>query len=957
MAVHTSRFFKHFVLVGMILPVSLAGYHVMAQSGIREPVVQALPFGLGDLTLRSEYNLGRLSLLERDLYRVESRYVEKDRLDPSAMFDGALDRVQRQFPEVLFIQPKSSGNLHISVGAYSKVIRVDAINDFDGLYRELQRIAVILDEHSSEELERKEIEYALINGMLATLDPHTVLLPPAAARDMEVDNQGEFGGLGIEISMVDGELTVKVPIEDTPAFRAGLKPDDRIVRIEGESTINIDLDEAVSKLRGMVGDPVTILVMRKGWSSPKPFTIVREKIRINALEGELLEGDVGYIRIKSFNARAAEDLRANLNEFHRNAHGSLRGLVLDLRTNPGGFLNQAIDVADMFLAEGVIVATEEGASGERAEQRARRSGTEPDYPVVVLVNASSASASEIVAGAIRNQGRGVVIGERTFGKGSIQHLYPHQEDESRLKLTVGRYLTPGDKSIQAVGVTPDIRLVPSLVEAPQAGEEPDPWGLDPLPQVSLYWRDWLDREDSLDHSFASSNRIHEDPVFELRYHYALDDEQEGRAPEPSEDWEVQFAREVVMAAPGAKRADTLRGAGRVIKRRRVEQSRELADAFERIGIDWSEGPDVENATVSVELSLGEDGVLLAGEHELIEMTVTNLGEEPIHRISAVTESDNPWLNQAEFYFGRIAPGESRTYRHRVALHDGFPSSASEVSVSVQDESRQTLHETDLRIQTSGKTLPSLSYGVELFDGRLGKGVGDGDGVPEVGETIVLMVTVSNQGEGPSADAFVRLKNRSGRTLDLNVGGFSVGRWQNRDGEACEEGALGCRAVLLPGDSYSDEMSFELRDPPTEGGWDLDLVVGDNRAYDYSVIQQGGFYDFFQLEEKVFLSPNEAFSGVSRTAPTIEVSKKPQIVVNDGFVVISGSAKSEVGTKDVIVYHGKEKIYYDGGSDVGVRPFTVERHLEPGPHSFYILVRDEDGLTATKSVHVWLEQSG
>jgi len=342
---------------------------------------------------------------------------------------------------------------------------------------------------------------------------------------------------------------------------------------------------------------------------------------------------------------------------------------------------------------------------------------------------------------------------------------------------------------------------------------------------------------------------------------------------------------------------------------------------------------------------------------LIEMTVTNVGDEPLHRISAVTESDNPWLNQAEFYFGRIAPGESRTYRHRVALHDGFPSSTSKVSVSVQDESRQTLHEADVRIQTQGKALPSLNYGVELFDGRMGKGAGDGDGVPEVGETIVLHVTVSNQGPGSTADAFVRLKNRSGRTLDLSDGGFSVGRWQNRNGEDCIEGVLGCRAVLQPGGTHSGELSFKLRDLPPEGGWDLDLVVGDNRAYDYSVIQQGGFYDFFQLEEKVFLSPTEAFSGVSRTAPTIEVSKKPDIVVADGFVVISGNAKSEAGTKDVIVYHGKEKIYYDGGSDVGIRPFTVERHLDAGPHSFYILVRYENGLTATKSVHVWLEKSG
>jgi carboxyl-terminal processing protease len=960
-AVETKRLIKHLLLVSIILPASLAGYHVMAQSGLSEPVARELPFGLADLSLRNEYSLGRLSLLERDLYRVESRYVEKERLDPSAMFKGALDRVQRQFPEVLFMSPEGTENLHIAVGAFSKVIRVQPIVNFDGLYRELSRVAEILDENLDSETDRREVEYSLVNGMLSTLDPHTVLLPPAAARDMEVDNQGEFGGLGIEISMVDGELTVKVPIEDTPAFRAGLKPDDRIVRIEGESTINIDLEEAVSKLRGLVGDPVTIFVMRKGWSAPRTFTIVREKIRINALEGEMLDGDVGYIRIKSFNARAAEDLASNLAQFHRESHGEMRGLVLDLRMNPGGFLNQAIDIADRFLAEGVIVSTEEGASGERAEQRARRSGTEREYPIAVLVNASSASASEIVAGAIRNQGRGVVIGERTFGKGSIQHLYPHQNDESRLKLTVGRYLTPGDKSIQSVGVTPDIRLVPSLVEAAKEPEEPDSWGLDALPQVSLYWREWLDREDSLDRSFDKSSRPIEPSPFELRYHYDVDEDKEVRGIEPSEDWEVQFAREVVMSAPGPRRAEVLRGAARVIKRRRVEESRALQTAFATVGIDWSEGSnggDFEPDSLSVELDYGAEEGLVAGSHQLLTLTVKNNGSKDVHRVSAVTSSENPWLDRVEFYFGRIPAQESREYRQRIALHEGFPTKkGSMVTIKVEDGARDTLSETELLVGTRGRELPSFKYAVELFDGRDGRGTGDGDGRPEAGEVIDLSVTVTNQGMGPSADAFVRLKNRSGRSLDLREGGFSVGRWQDRFGEPCEEMSAGCKPVLKPGDSFQGALVFELNDVPDEGEWELDLWVGDNRAYDYSVVQQGGFYDFFQLEEQITLAPDVSFEMIDRAAPTVDVSHRSMSVKAGDIAVISGTAKAPSGTKDVIVYHGEEKIFYDGGGSSTLRPFTVERQLDPGSHSFYILVRDQNGLTATKSVHYWVEDSG
>jgi carboxyl-terminal processing protease len=258
-------------------------------------------------------------------------------------------------------------------------------------------------------------------------------------------------------------LTVKQPIEGTPAWDAGLKASDKIVRIENTSTINMDLDEAVSLLRGKVGEPVTIMVERTGWTAPKPFTIVRGRIKIDPVKGELLDGDIGYLKIQSFHKNVAEDMNQFLDAMEKESQDKLQGLIIDLRNNPGGYLNQAIKVSDRFLRNGVIVSTVEGAERTKEETHAKTtSKTLSDLPIAVLVNGNSASASEIVAGALRNQSRAIIIGERSFGKGSVQHLYGNP-DESRLKLTVAQYLTPGDQSIQSVGIPPDILLQPSLI--------------------------------------------------------------------------------------------------------------------------------------------------------------------------------------------------------------------------------------------------------------------------------------------------------------------------------------------------------------------------------------------------------------------------------------------------------------------------------------------------------------
>ncbi len=306
-----------------------------------------------------------------------------------------------------------------------------------------------------EEVEIKELIYGGINGMLATLDPHSSFLDPDTYKELKTDTKGEFGGLGIEISIRDDVLTVIAPIEDTPADRVGLKAGDQILKIDDQFTKDIGIMEAVKLLRGPKGSKVTLTIMREAFSKPKPFSITREIIRIESIKARTLEDGYGYIRLSQFQERTSDDLAAALDKLHKENSAGINGLVLDMRNNPGGLLDQAVRVSDYFLDSGLIVYTEGREEGSEMKFIARADGTEADYPMVILINGGSASAAEIVAGALKDHHRAILLGTRSFGKGSVQTIIP-LSDNSGLRLTTARYFTPSGTSIQALGIEPDI---------------------------------------------------------------------------------------------------------------------------------------------------------------------------------------------------------------------------------------------------------------------------------------------------------------------------------------------------------------------------------------------------------------------------------------------------------------------------------------------------------------------
>ena len=350
--------------------------------------------------------------------------------------------------------------LSVSIGVFadrndgaSAALPVEDLRRFTDVYMRIKRSYV-------SEVEDRDLLDNAIKGMLSGLDPHSAYLDEREFRDLQVGTSGEFGGLGIEVGMEDGFIKVISPIDDTPASRAGIRAGDLIIRLDDTPVKGMTLSDAVNKMRGKRGTDITLTIMRAGVDTPQRITITRDIIRVQSVRSELLEPGFGYVRITNFQARTARDLVRAVEGLKE--QGPLQGLVLDLRNNPGGVLNGAVGVSDAFLDGGLIVYTE----GRLQESQFRYTASPGDVaggvPMVVLVNEGSASASEIVAGALQDHRRAVIMGSPTFGKGSVQTILPLAQDTA-IKLTTARYFTPEGRSIQAEGIQPDIRIEPLTV--------------------------------------------------------------------------------------------------------------------------------------------------------------------------------------------------------------------------------------------------------------------------------------------------------------------------------------------------------------------------------------------------------------------------------------------------------------------------------------------------------------
>jgi len=942
-------------------------------------------------TAKAPYDLTRLEAVNETLKLIRDKYVEPGRVKPKEMLLSALNYVQRDVAQVI-VANDDPNEVTVRVETAEKKFRIDNVQGPWDVSARLREVFAFLQTNlRGTEVDLREVEYAACNGMLHTLDPHSVFLSPEAYKEMNLSTSGHFGGLGIVISIRDQLLTVINPMPDTPAGRAGIKRHDRIVKINNESTLNMPLDDAVRRLRGDPGTKVTVWLTRdgeSGWQTAKPYELVREIIKVRSVESRALDtSGIGYVRIKNFQATTSTELELALDDLRNK--GSLKGLVLDLRGNPGGLLDQATRVADKFLSGGVIVSTV-GASEGRDEKKAKVPGTEPAYPIVVLVNGSSASASEIVAGALKNHDRAVIVGSTSFGKGSVQLVFPDVTPEkAALKLTIAQYLTPGDVSIQGVGVTPDIEL--------------DPMTVDELEMDLTIQKDGLRERDLSAHLTNGRALPAQKPREVVRYQLTSADREEmrERGGETDEDFRydfpVRFARDLAQKMPGgARRLAQVDAAHDFIEKTRRDELDKVGAELSKLGYDWSDAPQGAPGPQKSELEVGiqtdrTNNEVTAGEPMNLTVTVKNNGKNPIYRLRASTESDNGYFDSKELVFGKIGPGQSKTSKVPFGWCDvegrkigstkprlstqkrvcKIPMDALSRSdgVKVKFEAAGGFEPAPVEVRPTIRALerPLFQYAYQIADDR----GGNGDGRIQRGEAVSMYLTVKNVGKGRSFETQANISNLSGEGLLLRAGRFDISNMNPGDVRKVVftfdvQPALQDNEATLSlsvGDRDLREFATEKVKIPVAGTAAIAKASGTTKAgakgaalvsspdpsaqvfgrlhAGESVAILGKAGDYYKVDlgkgRFAFVSAAETEAGSSAAAtpafddiyskapPTVDVSSAT-MATRDDKVKISGTAVDGERLLDLYVFVGSRKLFYKSNRD-GADPKQTSFELD------------------------------
>jgi len=787
------------------------------------------------------HDLSALKIFNMTLLRIKDRYVDPARVEPRKMLYAALDSVQFNIPEVL-VEPDTVHNkVRITVNDKPETFDTDDVDSPWRLAGKLKKVFRFIEANMNAGADLAKVEYAAVNGMLSTLDPHSILMDPEQARDMDVSTSGKFGGLGIVIRIIEKKLTVIKPMKDTPASRKGIKAGDHIVRINQEPTENLTSNEAVDRMRGDPRTGVTLWIERKGTDALLRYDLVRDVIRVSQVEHKLLDKAVGYVRVKQFSKGIASDVADAMRELSTKGASSW---ILDLRGNPGGLLEEAVQLSDLFVDNGTIVTTVSGR--DREARRAEHGFGDTTSSLAVLVSGGSASASEIVAGALKNLDRAAIIGTRTFGKGSVQELYDN-DDHSKLKLTIAQYLTPGDRSIQNLGIVPDILLQRMYV--PDKNDSPQDF-VRLLPPTRTYGE-----KDLADHLNSTYAKDIDKPAFELPYLVEKkkpaagapvevkppDDDDAADDDEIVEDFEMRFAKQLVAGVSASTRPKLVASASKIVQSVRADEEKKLVAALQTIGVDWAAAPATASAgkpNLEVSVSAAPSGQVKAGDTVTLTTTVKNTGTEPAYRVLSRIQGDDPVFEDTELPVGKVAPGETRTYVTRLAVPKDALDRVDRLGLEVREARNAPVHVTPAELKIEAAPRPVFAYAWQLVDD------GNGDGLVQRGEHYRLQVQIKNTGIGPTQEATVLLRNATG------------------DGVVLDKSRVEIKDALAPGDVR--ELEFPLATDATLKG---DELVVELMAYDSALDVQASDKLHFKLQPTVPAQPKVKSDTITVKAAT------------------------------------------------------------------------------------------
>ena len=948
------------------------------------------------------HDLSALTIFNKTLIRIKDRYVDPARVDPKRMLYAALDSVQYNIPEVL-VEPDAARN-KIAIAVNDKREVFDT-SDVDSPWRmtiKLKKVFRFIEGNMNAGVDLAKVEYAAVNGMLTTLDPHSVLMDPEAAREMDVSTSGKFGGLGIVIRMIERKLTVVRPMKDTPAWRAGVKAGDHIVKINSEPTENLTSNEAVDRMRGDPRSRVTLWVERKGQQGLMRFDIERAIIRVTQVEHKLLDKGVGYIKVKQFSKGIAGDVAEAMREMSGKGATSW---ILDLRYNPGGLLEEAVQLSDLFVDSGTVVTTVSGR--DREARRAERGFGDTTSSLAVLVNGGSASASEIVAGALKNLDRAVIVGTRTFGKGSVQELYDN-EDRSKLKLTIAQYLTPGDRSIQNVGIVPDVQLQRMYV--PEKNDSPQDFVRLLAPSRSYGEKD-LDA-----HLVSTYAKDTDKPAYELPFiverKKPSPGEQAATAPpaeeddpdsdEIVEDFEIKFAKELVASTRSPSRPKLVAAAQRLVAKVRADEEKKLAGELAKIGIDWTGPAGSETGTANLEISLTTSPAktIKAGDKIDVIATVKNTGTAPAYRVLSRIQGEDPVFEDTELPVGKVNPGETKTFTAKMQVPKDALDRVDRLGLEVKEARNAPARviPTELRIEAAPR--PVFAYSYQLID------EGNGDGLVQRGEKYKLVVQVKNTGAGPTSDATVLLRNATGDGVVLSKSRFELKDNPIAPNQVRElEFPLQTEATLRADEMIVELMAYDnaldvqtsqklkfkvspsVAGAPARGDVTVraPVVIRAGASEDstsighapkgasYSALGTYGPYTKVKIASRVGFLPSASLgqgSGPSAGTYTPAWNSTPPVIdlrlagleTTAETYRLSGTVKDEEHVEDVYIFVSNQrakidsrKVFYRsnrGGKNAKLLDFTSDLPLWPGSNMITVVARANAEVKSVKTMYVY-----